>query len=179
MDARAILTRQAFQGLFASAYGTLKVETTGFLSGETREKRTRKDFVAELAQACQKAKRTHKSVTSNDDEDKRIAFALNGEKIGGFHSHFHAFPILSEDDFEIIRHSYKNGIEILISLDRANRLTRLLTTPFFISGCFSDKGKKYRMDFRAYYLDFGENGEIGHKRLAEIMAPKRVLREYF
>jgi proteasome lid subunit RPN8/RPN11 len=178
MNARTILTKQAFQGLFASAYGTLKVESSGFLAGERREKKTRREFVVELAQAAQKVKRTYQSVLMNLEEDKRLKYALRGI-IGGFHSHSNGDTILSESDMDIIREFYPKGIEIIVSLDTAERLTRLVTTPFSVTGCFSDRGKKYRMGFCVHYVDFGESGERGHKRKSEIIIPKRVLKQYF
>jgi len=81
MDARAILTRQAFQGLFASAYGLLNVETTGFLAGERKQRRTRRDFVAEMAQACQKTAR----------QLRRASFSISGVI---FSSHYYYMKIL-------------------------------------------------------------------------------------
>ena len=179
MNTKINITKEAFQGLFIYAYGTLKVETTGFLAGEEKNRKTKRDFIAELALAEQQAKRTWKSVELNEKEDRRMEFALNGSRIGGFHSHYNSIPVLSEADFDVIRNYYKNGIEVLVSLDRVKRMTKVITNPFFISGCFSDRGKKYRMGFRCYYLDFGGKGEIGHPRRAEIKIPKKTLKEYF
>lgn len=179
MKVRTILTKPAFQGIFASVYGTLKIESSGFLAGENIQKRTRQEFIAEIAQASQNVKRTPASVEMNDKEERRITYVLNGV-IGGFHSHFMCSGEgLSDEDVDVIREHYPKGIEILITLDETGKLTPLKITPFSVSGTFSDKNKKYRMGMYAYYLDFGENGEEGRKKRAEIVIPRRFLRQYF
>lgn len=177
MDTRVILTKQAFQGLFASAYETFRFESGGFLSGKNIEKRFRQDFMVELAQASQTAKRTYDSVESAEKDDARLKFILNC--IGGFHSHFNASSLFSDEDLDALREDHPKGIEILVALEKTRALKKLSVSPCRISGCFADKRKKYRMTFRAYYLDFGGNGGVGRKRRAEIIIPRRLLKQYF
>ncbi|HLC53750.1 MAG TPA: hypothetical protein VJK03_04345 [Candidatus Nanoarchaeia archaeon] len=150
--------------LFAAAYGALRVETTGVIGGRVIRNNGHSVYIAEVAHASQLAYRQPSTVSPDFAEENRVGKFFN--VIGGFHSHINsrksrskysfrdkAGVWMSDSDYDYISGNYPQGIEIVIALAPAMRITPLLVAPHHVSGIFTDRGRHYRVQMGAYYID--------------------------